>query len=440
MPANRHINLSIEHLNNIDLSVETLNNIDLSVETLNNITLSVIEYYFTELLYNITANASLNLGAQVTISTLSQITAMCETVLEVNAQLGASSKIEANAGVSLGAIADLEISVSSNIIALTEVVLGTETAFNVLSRILANAGVTLGTSANLIAPAKIEANTEIVPEVNAELTAPANITPQTEISLGISGQLKAFANIIATAGIGLGVTSDLEAAGSSWTPASLSDLALWLDAADSDTITKDGSNYVSQWDDKSGNDNHVTQVEGSRQPIYSSNQVVFAKEDVLLSDIFLTDGLGDIDIYAVFEITNYEIGGQLFDIRVPSNETPLMDSDYSGKRVRYRSDSNVLRSTDSQTISNNTLVLMQYRYESNTKFYNRLNGSNLITGSDFTASISGDFRIAIAGNGNSPSFTSFTGNINEFILCRALQGDTARGNLETYLNNKWSIW
>jgi hypothetical protein len=176
MPANKHINLSIEHLNNIDLLVETLNNIDLSVETLNNITLSVIEYYFTELLYNITANASLNLGAQVTISTLSQITAMCETVLEVNAQLGASSKIEANAGVSLGAIADLEISVSSNIIALTEVVLGTETAFNVLSRILANAGVTLG----------------------------------------ISGQLKAFANIIATAGIGLGVTSDLEVAGSSY--------------------------------------------------------------------------------------------------------------------------------------------------------------------------------------------------------------------------------
>lgn len=55
-----------------------------------------------------------------------------------------------------------------------------------------------------------------------------------------------------------------------WTPAELGSLVLWLDAMDESTITKDGSNYVSQWGDKSGNNNHVYQETGNLQPLYSS--------------------------------------------------------------------------------------------------------------------------------------------------------------------------
>jgi hypothetical protein len=44
-------------------------------------------------------------------------------------------------------------------------------------------------------------------------------------------------------------------------------LALWLDAADTDSITLNGSN-VSQWDDKSGNGNHVSNSTASTQPAY----------------------------------------------------------------------------------------------------------------------------------------------------------------------------
>ena len=52
-----------------------------------------------------------------------------------------------------------------------------------------------------------------------------------------------------------------------WTPAEIT-TALWLDAADADTITLNGSN-VSQWDDKSGNDRHATQGGSTAQPGYS---------------------------------------------------------------------------------------------------------------------------------------------------------------------------
>lgn len=53
-----------------------------------------------------------------------------------------------------------------------------------------------------------------------------------------------------------------------WTPAALdSSLALWLDAADASTITLNGSN-VAQWNDKSGNARHATQITPARQPLY----------------------------------------------------------------------------------------------------------------------------------------------------------------------------
>jgi hypothetical protein len=52
-----------------------------------------------------------------------------------------------------------------------------------------------------------------------------------------------------------------------WTPADYT-TAVWLDANDSGTITI--ATGVSQWDDKSGNANHVTQGTGSNQPTYSA--------------------------------------------------------------------------------------------------------------------------------------------------------------------------
>lgn len=54
-----------------------------------------------------------------------------------------------------------------------------------------------------------------------------------------------------------------------WTPAQLT-TALWLDAADTSTITLNGST-VSQWSDKSGNGRNAVQATASNQPTYTSN-------------------------------------------------------------------------------------------------------------------------------------------------------------------------
>lgn len=50
-----------------------------------------------------------------------------------------------------------------------------------------------------------------------------------------------------------------------WTPEEIT-TSLWLDAADSDTLTLDGSNNVEQWGDKSGNEYHLSQNTAGERP------------------------------------------------------------------------------------------------------------------------------------------------------------------------------
>ena len=55
-------------------------------------------------------------------------------------------------------------------------------------------------------------------------------------------------------------------------PNNLSNVALWLDATDSSTITQT-SNAVSQWNDKSGNNHHASQSTSDRQPLVNTNSI-----------------------------------------------------------------------------------------------------------------------------------------------------------------------
>jgi hypothetical protein len=50
-------------------------------------------------------------------------------------------------------------------------------------------------------------------------------------------------------------------------PSDISSLSNWYDANDEDSITKDGSNRVSQWDDKKGSDD-LLQATGGNQPLF----------------------------------------------------------------------------------------------------------------------------------------------------------------------------
>ena len=54
--------------------------------------------------------------------------------------------------------------------------------------------------------------------------------------------------------------SQWRAASGAWTPNSIANCARWYDGADTETITKDGSGYVSAWEDKSQNADTAVQT------------------------------------------------------------------------------------------------------------------------------------------------------------------------------------
>ena len=95
----------------------------------------------------------------------------------------------------------------------------------------------------------------------------------------------------------------LDGVPSQWSPNMLN-TALWLDAADADTITLDVSNNVEQWNDKSGNGRHATQgTAGSRPPYDAANYSVNAADDgKTLSGRFVGITDGTVNEYTLFAV------------------------------------------------------------------------------------------------------------------------------------------
>ena len=81
-----------------------------------------------------------------------------------------------------------------------------------------------------------------------------------------------------------------------WTPDLIATVA-WFDASDTSTITESGG-AVSQWDDKSGNENHATQPSSGSQPSYdsTSNSITgsFSKKMSLPTDMYLGKTSGSL--------------------------------------------------------------------------------------------------------------------------------------------------
>jgi hypothetical protein len=111
--------------------------------------------------------------------------------------------------------------------------------------------------------------------------------------------------------------------GSPWTPYALH-LAGWWDASEIDTITEAG-NFVSQWDDKSGNGNHLVQGNGAYQPrsglevINDKNAIRFdASLDNRMTapnhPSLVLDATGGVNIFMALNFSGYINQGSGFNI------------------------------------------------------------------------------------------------------------------------------
>lgn len=236
----------------------------------------------------------------------------------------------------------------------------------------------------------------------------------------------------------------------SWTPADLgADLALWLDATDTDTITLNGSN-VSQWSDKSGNEKHVIQTIATRQPQYLTNNSPTINfdgiDDYLESESLALTVAGDDIPFSVLAVLNYtERGvvqrainfGSTTDATVFHTVLGLDSTGLYSRQITQRRATDTLQGmTATGSITNTNSIVGNVFTGAEGSLY--LDGSLSITGAQNTAAFfPNTFTIGALKRTFISDYSQMA--MYEIVLVSSVITITNRQKLEGYLAHKWGL-
>ncbi len=235
-----------------------------------------------------------------------------------------------------------------------------------------------------------------------------------------------------------------------FSPSDIAGLELWLDASDASTITVDGSNNVSQWNDKSGNSKNATQTTSSLRPLSETNGVRFANQNNN------TAGGGDIanewmsipatTIRSVFAVVELDSVGSS-----PADVHGLISSDNSGNALYTF----IVRNSSAQI---NYAVSVDGNLPGTVAGEVFINGVSVGTGENpgsfsdvvqdqiasygviYSAAQSRQMTV-IAANRNSTTETrlGLDGIIHELLVYSTVPSTEELASLNAYLNSRWGI-
>jgi hypothetical protein len=249
------------------------------------------------------------------------------------------------------------------------------------------------------------------------------------------------------------------------TPLSIPGCQLWLDAADSSTITL-SSSKVTQWNDKSGNGYNFTQATSGNQPTYStaslntSNTITFTSAN----STFLTGtasttfmGTNSLSVYGVFKTNNNTSSSSVFAKSLAGG---------AGGRILYavRDGGNPgyinsgIGTTGQNAYANtlsDTYTVGAWRVHgfvsdrsgwTTTLFQNgSLIATTTIT-ADTTTNLTNPYQMIIGGYNTSSGSVSpplagyyLDGAIAEILVFSTVLTTTQRQTIETYLAKKWGF-
>ena len=124
----------------------------------------------------------------------------------------------------------------------------------------------------------------------------------------------AFAAILVGGSIGSPVHADLSDV--YWSPTSLTNVVMWLDATDLSTVQTNASGQVHQWDDKTTNGNDVAQGNATLRPLVGSYDInglnairSDGSDDYMRNSSVAIGGSGSAAMFAVAEVINADNGG-----------------------------------------------------------------------------------------------------------------------------------
>lgn len=225
-----------------------------------------------------------------------------------------------------------------------------------------------------------------------------------------------------------------------FSPADLSGLVGWWDASDTGTITQSGG-LVSQWDDLSGNGNHLTQGTGSQQPttgtrtINSLNTLDFQGNDELTCSV--TVGSDNQSFAAVVYLDNANVG-RLLSANAGGNDFDRataweLDRNNATSWNIYNNWANRYSNSGSMAAAASVIA----RYVSGGECTIWVNGATGSHSANGTAGLAVT-QINVGGYGGGG------GGYLDGILAEAIYGeeawdDTEFGLIDTYFSTKWGI-
>lgn len=256
--------------------------------------------------------------------------------------------------------------------------------------------------------------------------------------IGLNEYYGAAAGIPTSGSIGI---DDFYGASSLWTPEQIS-TRVWLDAADTSTIIKSGSN-VSRWNDKSGNNNYATGYNSPQSGVATQNGKNVIRFDFSSGRYFLLRGLTSgitgstgVSVFIMFRTKTHpdQNGGGLWYVQgsvspYPANHFTWPDGyvyDAFGSTARIQiSSPNLASYTLYNAVSRNGLRQMRW------------NGGGLTysSGSN-TFSIQGSTYLGVSPWAGVTNYYH-DGYIAEFIVANGTISTADRQRMEGYLAHKW---
>ncbi|MDC1167903.1 hypothetical protein OAT36_03215, partial [Flavobacteriaceae bacterium] len=218
--------------------------------------------------------------------------------------------------------------------------------------------------------------------------------------------------------------------------------ALWLDASDPLSITKDSNGLVSQWNDKSGNGHHATQSTNENKPTTTTGTITFDGNDKLeLPHGVIPDPTESSMVFMVglSDAQTSPFNGFLSNGRATTNQSYSIRT--SGSNMYWYAFNNDLTIPLTTPYTNLSIYGIDLNTASNTvKAYQ--NGElkatkNSFTGVNNTGTELGSIGVTPGTSGTNNEF--LVGDIREIIVVKSQPSLADRQKIEGYLAHKWGL-
>lgn len=241
-------------------------------------------------------------------------------------------------------------------------------------------------------------------------------------------------------------------------PAKITSLQAWWDAADASTITKDGSNLVSAWTDKSGNSRDLAQATGTNQPTWTASvlngfpAIDFDGTDnyMISTTNLLTGTSGEVWMVVVSDAVSSTLTAfSASDTAGDVNKFEFQPGNATTSRVQLNtynaSTNNAVRATTT-TLANGTVYLVRFA-SSGTAWTVQVNGTDesltAVVGSNTgdwfgdVAAIDNFVMGCVVDNTNPSGTRFFNGRVCEMVITSAALNTHKATAMWGYLAAKW---